>query len=254
MLFRSAAKYESLTTCPDELLLFMHHVPYTHVLHSGRTVIQHVYDSHYEGAGIAATYAPEWKTLHGLVDDERYEKVLALLTYQAGHAVVWRDAVSEWFLKMSGIADVQGRVGHYPNRIEVESMELRGYKTMDVTPWETASGGKAVECEDAAGCMVSAKLERPAGEYRIAVQYFDLNDGVSTYQLMLNGKQIATWKADMMLPSAKLDGHTATRYTLPDRIALKPGDELVLRGTPDGKEAAPVDYIEIAPVGAGGRL
>ena len=28
-----AREYESLTTCPDELLLFMHHVPYTHELH-----------------------------------------------------------------------------------------------------------------------------------------------------------------------------------------------------------------------------
>ena len=27
--------YESLERCPDELLLFFHHVPYGHVLHSG---------------------------------------------------------------------------------------------------------------------------------------------------------------------------------------------------------------------------
>ena len=44
-----AAGFESLATCPDEELLFMHHVPYTHVLHSGKTVIQHIYDSHYQG-------------------------------------------------------------------------------------------------------------------------------------------------------------------------------------------------------------
>ena len=37
-------------TCPDELLLFLHHVPYTYKLHSGKTVIQYIYDSHYEGA------------------------------------------------------------------------------------------------------------------------------------------------------------------------------------------------------------
>ena len=49
-----AAMYESLETCPDALLLFMHHVPYTHVLHSGKTVIQHIYDSHYAGAAGAA--------------------------------------------------------------------------------------------------------------------------------------------------------------------------------------------------------
>ena len=51
-----AAIYESLETCPDDLLLFMHHVPYTHKLHSGKTVIQYIYDSHYEGADAVAGY------------------------------------------------------------------------------------------------------------------------------------------------------------------------------------------------------
>src|SRR5947209_7346769 len=45
-----AAMYESIDTTPDDLLLFMHHVPYTHVLKSGATVIQHIYDEHYRGA------------------------------------------------------------------------------------------------------------------------------------------------------------------------------------------------------------
>ncbi|MGA1984438.1 MAG: alpha-glucuronidase family glycosyl hydrolase [Acidobacteriaceae bacterium] len=240
-----AAKYESLATCPDELLLFMHHVPYTHVLHSGKTVIQHVYDSHYDGAATAATYATEWTKLKGLVDEERYQKTLDLFTYQAGHAILWRDAVSEWFLKMSGIPDRQGRVGHYPDRIEAESMQADGYKPVDVTPWETASGGKAVICSDAPVCSLTTRLSRPAGTYSIAVQYFDLNDGKSSYQLLLNGKPVASWKADRSLPSGKLDGHTSTRFTVP-RIHLAPGDTLTLRGTPDGAEPAPVDYIEIS--------
>src|SRR5262249_23539241 len=36
-----ANRYESVATTPDELLLFFHHVPYTHLLHSGTTVIQY---------------------------------------------------------------------------------------------------------------------------------------------------------------------------------------------------------------------
>ena len=90
-----AKVYETVNTCPDDLLLFMHHVPYTHVLHDGKTVVQYVYDAHYEGAATAQTYAPRWQTLHGLIDDERYNQTLTLFTYQAGHAIVWRDAVTE---------------------------------------------------------------------------------------------------------------------------------------------------------------
>jgi alpha-glucuronidase len=102
--------YESLASCPDNLLLFFHHVPYTYVLHSGKTVIQHVYDSHYEGADRARDFIAQWKTLEGHVDEERYRDILARLQYQAEQAVVWRDAICNWIYRLSGIADDQGRV------------------------------------------------------------------------------------------------------------------------------------------------
>ncbi len=44
-----ASRYENVYTCPDELLLFFHHVPYDHVLQNGRTVLQHIYDTHFQG-------------------------------------------------------------------------------------------------------------------------------------------------------------------------------------------------------------
>ena len=244
-----AAKYESLKTCPDELLLFMHHVPYTYVLHSGKTVVQHVYDSHYEGAATVATYAPRWRELKGLVDAEQYSQVLALFEYQAGHADVWRDAVDQWFLKISGINDALHRVGHDPYRIEAESMVADGYTTVEATPWETASGGKAAVCKQGT-CTLTTRFAGAPGPYSIAVQYFDLRTGVSQYELLLNDKAIAKWKADATLPPAvvdrKLDGQTSTRFTLPE-IELHSGDTIVLRGTPDDGEAAPVDYLELTP-------
>jgi alpha-glucuronidase len=102
--------YESLAACPDNLLLFFHHVPYTYVLHSGKTVIQHVYDSHYEGAEQAAEFVVQWKMLKGHVDDELDADILSRLQYQAGEAVVWRDAICDWIYGLSGIADDKGRV------------------------------------------------------------------------------------------------------------------------------------------------
>ena len=118
-----AARFESLQSCPDELLLFMHHVPYTHVLHSGKTVIQHIYDSHYEGAEQAAGFVTEWSALTGRIDDERFEQVLKFFEYQAGHAVVWRDAINNWFLKQSNIPDQRGRAG-----VQCGWSRLRGFQ------------------------------------------------------------------------------------------------------------------------------
>src|SRR5215813_13013498 len=128
---RVAAMFESLATTPDDLLLFMHHVPYTHVLKSGETVIQNIYDEHYRGADEAAAFVARWRALNGLIDPQRYATVLAKLEYQAGHAVVWRDAVNNWFRWISGIPDARGRVGHEPNRIEAESMRLERFVVGD---------------------------------------------------------------------------------------------------------------------------
>ncbi len=241
-----AAMYESLATCPDELLLFMHHVPYTYKLHSGKTVIQHIYDSHYDGAAAAANLITQWQTLHGRIDDERYNDVLQRLTYQAGHAIVWRDAISEWFLKTSGIPDEKGRAGHHPNRIEAESMQLDGYTPVDVTPWETASGGKAVACERASGCSATFSFNGNAGRYDLATQYFDTNNGTAHFRLLLNGRVVDSWPADDQLPSAKMDGHTSTRHTT-FAVALNPGDSIRIEGVPDGGDQAGLDYVEIEP-------
>ncbi len=104
-----AAEYESLQTCPDNLLLFFHHVPYTYVLHSGKTVIQTIYDSHYDGAEEAQTFPARWKELRGYIDDERYQAVLARLEGQAAHAIVWRDTINDFFFKLSGIRDARAR-------------------------------------------------------------------------------------------------------------------------------------------------
>ncbi len=114
--------FESLSTCPDDLLLFLHHVPYSYKLHSGKTVVQYIYDSHYAGAEAVEGYARQWNALKVAVDEQRYAEVLAQLEYQAGQATVWRDAVANWFRRASGIADAQGRVGRYPGRTEAEAM------------------------------------------------------------------------------------------------------------------------------------
>jgi alpha-glucuronidase len=109
-------RYESLTDCPDDLLLFFHHVPYSYVLHSGKTVIQHVYDSHYNGADLARDFISQWKGLEGHIDDERYRDIVARLEYQAGEAVVWRDAICHWIYGLSGTPDEKGRVGAAPGK------------------------------------------------------------------------------------------------------------------------------------------
>ncbi len=242
-----AAIYESLANCPDDLVLFFHHLPYTARLHSGKTVIQTIYDLHYDGERAASEYVNDWESLRGRVDSQRYDQVLAQLNYQAGAAEVWRDAVTNWFLRASGIADGEGRVGRYPGRFEAEKMRLEGYMVTPVTPWEDASGGQAVECLEKR-CSASLTWDGAAGWYALRVQYFDQNKGVSRFLVWVGNQLVGKWLADDHLPAAKLDGSSSTRHTIA-AVALRPGDEIRIEGVPDGGELAAIDYIEIQPRG-----
>jgi alpha-glucuronidase len=235
--------YESLATCPDDLLLFMHHVPYQHVLHSGKTVIQSIYDSHYQGAAAAERFARQWQGLKGRIDDHRFEEIRAQLNYQAGRATVWRDAVSNWFLRASGIPDRQGRVGNYPGRVEAESMKLEGYTVVDVTPWEAASGGKAISCASPK-CSASFSYQGPSGWRTLSIEYFDQNNGASHFRATVNGQVVDEWVADDHVPTRKIDGSSSTRRVI-HGLALRPGDEIRIEGIPDGGESAALDYVEI---------
>ncbi|MBF9134382.1 alpha-glucuronidase [Plantactinospora sp. S1510] len=106
--------YESLEQCPDELLLFFHHVPYGHRLHSGSTVIQHIYDTHFAGVEQVAETRRRWERLSaaGLVDQGLDARVRERLDEQLRSAQEWRDQVNAYFLRKSGVPDAQGRRIH----------------------------------------------------------------------------------------------------------------------------------------------
>ena len=235
--------YESPASTPDDLLVFFHHVPYTYRLNSGKTVIQYLYDSHYEGAEAAANYVRQWRKLQGLIDERRYQEVLAQLEYQAGQAEVWRDAVVNWFLKTSGIPDEKGRAGKHPGRMEAESMQLEGYIPVPVTPWEAASGGAAVACA-ISRCAAHFVFEGSTGRHEVRIRYFDQNNGAARFRLLVNGEQLEQWVASDRLPTQKIDGSSSSLRIVPG-VALKPGDEIRIEGSPDGGESAALDYIEI---------
>jgi alpha-glucuronidase len=240
-----AKTYESPNTTPDELLLFFHHVPYTYVLHSGKTVIQHIYDGHYQGAELAANLVKQWETLKGRVDEERYAEVLKRLEFQAAHAIVWRDAVCQWFFKISGIPDGLNRIGHYPGRVEAEAMQLEGYVLFDVVPRETASGGRAIECPPPAEkCSAAFRFEGVQGTYELDIEYFDQNNGKSRFRVAVGDRMVDEWIADDHLPATKPGGDSSSRRRIVG-LALRSGENIRIEGVPDGEEHAALDYIEI---------
>lgn len=104
-----AKMYEDINTCPDELLLFFHHVPYEHKLKSGKTVIQHIYDTHFGGVQRAEGLKAKWLRLQQKIDPDIFDLVLKKLDIQIEDAKEWRDVINTYFYRKSGIKDAYNR-------------------------------------------------------------------------------------------------------------------------------------------------
>ncbi len=101
--------YENPETCPEELLLFFHYIRYDYVLKSGKTLIQHIYDTHFEGAEKAEEFFETVKSLKNAIPEEMYQRVVSRFEHQAAHSKEWRDIINSYFYRKSGIPDAYGR-------------------------------------------------------------------------------------------------------------------------------------------------
>lgn len=102
-------KFEYLDSCPDELLLFFHHVSYIHKLKNNKTVIQHIYDTHFEGVELVQWLIDTWQQLKKFIDSRRHESVLSRLLEQKEDAKEWRDVINTYFYRKTMISDEKGR-------------------------------------------------------------------------------------------------------------------------------------------------
>ena len=105
----NADMYNDPSTCPEELLLFFHHIPYTWKLKDGRTLIQYIYDTHFEGEEEAEEIAANWKKLEGKVPEGTFNTVSHRFEMQIYNAKEWRDQVNSYFYRKSGIPDEKNR-------------------------------------------------------------------------------------------------------------------------------------------------
>lgn len=104
-----ATVYEEMDTCPEELLLFYHHVPYRYKLKSGETLIQYIYNTHFEGVHKAEELKEKWLSLKGMIKDEIFDHVLERCKGQIECAREWRDVINSYFYRKTGIKDELGR-------------------------------------------------------------------------------------------------------------------------------------------------
>ncbi|MBQ8313226.1 MAG: alpha-glucuronidase [Clostridia bacterium] len=99
--------YGTPETCPDLLKLFFHRLRYDYVMSDGRTMIQRIYDDHFEGLEETRTMAETLKALPLPSPDK--EEALERMERQLVNAREWCDITNTFFRRYSGIEDAHGR-------------------------------------------------------------------------------------------------------------------------------------------------
>lgn len=102
-----AQMYGDPDTCPENLLLFFHRLPYGYRMKDGRTLIQRIYDDHFEGCEAVEAMQRTLQTL-SLPEPDRAE-ALERMEKQVLNARSWRDVINTFFHRFSGAEDQKGR-------------------------------------------------------------------------------------------------------------------------------------------------
>jgi len=102
--------FENLKTCPDEYLLWFHHLAWNYKMRSGKTLWEEMVHHYYTGADSVKHMQRVWNSLEPYVDRERFNEVKQLMAIQYDEAVRWRDACVLYFQTFSKQPIPQGYV------------------------------------------------------------------------------------------------------------------------------------------------
>lgn len=95
--------YENLETCPEELILWFHHLPWDYQMKNGETLWNALCHTYQQGIDAAAGYIDTWDSVSKYVDAWRFRQVREKLVRQAKDALWWRDACIGYFQQFSGM-------------------------------------------------------------------------------------------------------------------------------------------------------
>ncbi len=90
-------QFDSLETCPEELILWFHHVPWDHKMQSGRTLWQELQHRYRRGVDEVVEMQNIWHSLETEIDAERFAHVNKRLDRQLASAQEWRDVCIAYF-------------------------------------------------------------------------------------------------------------------------------------------------------------
>ena len=94
-------QYNDIDKCPEDYLLWFHHVPWKHKMRSGRTLWDELCYKYYTGVDSIKAMQQQWNKMKRYIDPERFDHVWQLLNIQLKDAIWWRNACLLYFQTFS---------------------------------------------------------------------------------------------------------------------------------------------------------
>jgi alpha-glucuronidase len=117
-----SALYGDPSACPEEYLLYFHHVKWDRRMASGRTLWDELCLRYQRGVDKVRGMERTWTTLADAIDPFRHARVAALLAVQAREAVWWKDSCLTYFQTFSRRP--------YPEGVEEPTHDLDYYRAI----------------------------------------------------------------------------------------------------------------------------
>lgn len=95
--------YENIKSCPEEYILWFHHVPWDYTMKNGKTMWYNLCDKYNTGVNQVRTFQGVWDKMKGYVDKDRFEDIQRRFKIQSRDAVWWRDACLLYFQTFSNM-------------------------------------------------------------------------------------------------------------------------------------------------------
>ena len=94
-------EYNDLSSCPEQLILWFHHVPWSYKMHNGQTLWEELCYTYDKGVQQVREFQKTWDRMEPYVDAQRFKEVQSRLKIQSKDAVWWKDACLLYFQTFS---------------------------------------------------------------------------------------------------------------------------------------------------------
>ena len=117
-------QFNDINKCPEDYLLWFHHVPWNHKMRSGRTLWDELCYKYYSAVDSIKGIQQQWNKMEKYIDKERFHHVRQLLIIQVKDAIWWRNACLLYFQTFSKMP--------IPSQYEKPDKTLEYYKNIRI--------------------------------------------------------------------------------------------------------------------------